>query len=164
MDERTYLHLTPPLSGLPVVGGRNVATVLRAVVREFTHRRPQPAASLILAPRPEGVMNAALFPVGERSIHVVGRSRIARTARTCLGSGGIDGWWLNPMPIRRTPLSALRPWLPSRILNALALHSFSTVEEVDATPEEGYLAFWNIGPQSVAAIREAITEFAVRHG
>lgn len=107
-----------------------------------------------------GLGEAMLFRTGDRSVHVVGDSQVATEARQALGAGDVPGWSLHPVRGSRTPLQELRTALPTRTYRVLSRSGFSTVEEVEATPDAGLRRLRGAGDKLIGGLRAAIADLA----
>lgn len=98
-----------------------------------------------------------------RVLHVVGASPMALRLPELLATGAAPGWELHPVRDGRTPLHVLaEPLLAlsgaTRHYNLLRRNDFATVEELAATPDHCLLRIRQIGPNTVAAVRQVLRD------
>lgn len=105
-----------------------------------------------------GLGEALLFRTGDRAVHVVGDSQVAAEARRALAAGDVRGWSLHPVRGSRTPLQVLRAAVPTRTYRVLSRYGYSTVEEVEATPDAGLRRLHGAGAAFIAGVRTAIAD------
>lgn len=109
----------------------------------------------------ETLGGADLFRAGSRTVHVVGDTLVAAEARRLLTAGEVSGWQLQPIRPSVTPLQVLRPQLTTRYYGLLSRGGFSSVEEVEATPDSGLLDVRGAGPKFLDAVRTAIADLGL---
>lgn len=109
----------------------------------------------------ETLGGADLFRAGSRTVHVVGDTLVAAETRRVLAAGDISGWQLLPVRPSVTPLHVLRPQLTTRYYGLLSRGGFSSVEEVEATPDSGLLALRGAGAKFLDAVRTAIADLGL---
>jgi hypothetical protein len=109
----------------------------------------------------EALGGTDLFRIGSRTVHVVGDTQVAAEAREALAAGDVPGWILQPVRSSSTPLHVLRPLLTTRYYGILSRNGFSTVEEVEATPDVGLLALNGAGAKFIDAIHTAIADLGL---
>lgn len=107
-----------------------------------------------------GLGEALLFRTGDRSVHVVGDSQVAAEARQVLAAGDVRGWSLHPVRGSRTSLQVLRAAVPTRTYRVLSRYGYSTVEEVEATPDAGLRRLHGAGAAFIAGVRAAIADLS----
>ncbi len=157
------LHYTPSNSPQPMNAGRSALEALSRVVPRLL--TPRTYSTHVVAEdtnRLPGVEALLFGLVDARQVHVVGRSWLAHQMRDLLRAGRVAGWKLRELPETKTPVFALFPLLPPTTITALEKCPFTTVEEVAATPDEGFRDLHRLGPKSVAAIRDACAHPSVR--
>ena len=81
-----------------------------------------------------------------------GDSQVAAEARQALTAREVPGWTLQPVRSSSTPLHVLQPLLATRYYGILSRNGFSTVEEVEATPDIGLLALRGAGAKFLDAV------------
>jgi hypothetical protein len=109
----------------------------------------------------EALGGTDLFRIGSRTLHAVGDTQVAAQARQTLAAGDVPGWNLQPVRPSSTPLHALRPLLTTRYYGILSRNGFSTVEEVEATPDVNLLALNGAGVKFIDAIHTAIADLGL---
>ena len=105
-----------------------------------------------------GLGKALLFRTGDRSVHGGGDSQVATEARQALAAGDGPGWSLHPVRGSRTPLHTLQDAVPTRTYRVLSRYGYSTVEEVEATPDAGLRRMHGAGDKFIAGVRAAIAD------
>lgn len=109
----------------------------------------------------EKLGGADLFRTSGRTVHVVGDSQVAAEARQALTAGEVPGWTLQPVRSSSTPLHVLQPLLTTRYHGILSRNGFSTVEEVEATPDIGLLALRGAGAKFLDAVHTAVADLGL---
>lgn len=160
-----WLPVDKPDGSLPRPWASDSALdALRSLAKEFSSPRQPLWCPASLSSGASGTAQVFRARAG-KSMHVVGASPLAVELRRMLADGVEPGWELHPVPGGRTPLHALAAPLRrlsgnGRFYNLLDRSGFAYVEEVAATPQECLTDLRNGGPRFVAAVRQAISEFA----
>jgi hypothetical protein len=108
-------------------------------------------------------LDATLFGVEEtREIHVICDNPLADQLRDTLQTGQIPGWRIHELPAERTPVHVLYARLSSQASNPLRQIPFVSAEEIAALPDDVLLQLRQLGTGTLAKIRSALADPALR--
>jgi hypothetical protein len=143
----------------PAAAGEDLEEALSVVLARFAGSVKVCSPRLVQASRHGGGV-VLLFPIQDRSVHVVGACDLAEEVRALLRDG-FGGWYLHPLPEDvRTRVEVLAPpVLATRFYNLLTSNGFTTVQEAVMVPDAAWLDFHHVGTRFLESFRAAAAQY-----